>query len=104
MRDADYHLVKLAKRQKPFAQQAVIATEVSQLHADRIRGFQQLAQAHGFDIPAVPHAVAGMQRRVVARHPRTEADQQAVQGPSSRCDADQTHLRAAQFASHPHAV
>ena len=67
MGNADDHLIGFAELQEALTEQAVVAAEVGELHAHRVTLLEQFMQAHGPHVPAFPHCVVGMQRRVVAQ-------------------------------------
>ena len=82
----------------------MVAAEVVELHADGVGLLEQLAQAQRRDLPALPDAVARVQRRVVADDAGAEAAEQLRHRARRRRHADQADGRAAELAADQHAV
>ncbi len=98
VRNADQDLIGFAERQEALADQALVACEKGQLHANTVALLHQLAQRQRLDAPAAPDVVGGMHRRVVADHARAERGQQLRQRTRCRHHADQADRGAAEFA------
>lgn len=97
-RDAGQHQTGAAAGQHPLAQQAGVAGEEVELHADRIAAREQLLQPDRLHAPACPVRAAGMQGRVVAQHPGAQHLQQLRQPARGGPHADQPDGAVAELA------